>query len=63
MTLIRVLKNLYEGIVACARIEKENTEVFEVKTGLRRGCILSPTPLNISLDYIMGRATEGNERI
>ena len=30
--LIRVLKNLYEGIMVCVRIEGENTEVFDVKT-------------------------------
>ena len=61
--LIRILKNLYEGIMACVRIEGENTEAFDVKTGLRQGCILSPTLFNITLDYIMKRAMEGREGI
>ena len=61
--LIRILKNLYEGIMACVRIEGENTEEFDVKTGLRQGCILSPTLFNITLDYIMKRAMEGREGI
>ena len=61
--LIRILKNLYEGIMACVRIEGENTEAFDVKTGLRQGCILSPTLFNITLDYIMRRAMEGREEI
>ena len=59
--LIRILKNLYEGIMACVRIEGENTEEFDVKTGLRQGCILSPTLFNITLDYIMRRAIEALE--
>ena len=49
--------------MACVRIEGENTEAFDVKTGLRQGCILSPTLFNITLDYIMRRAMEGKEGI
>ena len=61
--LIRILKNLYEDIMACVRIEGENTEAFDVKTGLRQGFILSPALFNITLDYIMRRAMEGRESI
>ena len=61
--MIRILKDLYEGIMACVRIEGENTELFQVKTGLRQGCILSPTLFNITLDYIMSRAMEDKEGI
>ena len=46
---------------ACVRIEGENTEDFDVRTGLRQGCILSPTLFNITLDYIMSRDMEGKE--
>ena len=50
--------------MSCVRIEGENTEAFDVKTGLRQGCILSPTLFNITLDYIlMKRAMEGREGI
>ena len=49
--------------MACVRIEGENTEEFDVKTGLRQGCILSPTLFNITLDYTMRRAMEGREGI
>src|SRR6202142_3562357 len=61
--MIRILRNLYEGITACVRIEGENTEAFEVRTGLRQGCILSPTLFNITLVYMMRRAMEGKEGI
>ena len=49
--------------MACVRIEGENTEAFDVKTGLRQGSILSPTLFNITLDYIVKRAMEGREGI
>ena len=49
--------------MACVRIEGENTEELDVKTGLRQGSILSPTLFNITLDYIMRRAMEGREGI
>ena len=41
------------GIMACVRNEGENAEAFDVKTGLRQGCILSRTLFNIALDYII----------
>ena len=49
--------------MACVRIEGENTEEFDVKTGLRQCCILSPTLFNITLDYIMRRTMEDREGI
>ena len=52
-----------KAFTACVKIEGENTEAFEVRTGLRQGCILSPTLFNITLDYIMRRAMEGKEGI
>ena len=49
--------------MACVRIEGENTDAFDVKTGLRQGCILSPTLFNITLYYIMRRVMESRKGI
>ena len=57
--MIMILKNLYDGIMACVRIEGKNTEDIDIKTGRHQGCIFSPTPFNVTLHYIMSRAKEG----
>ena len=54
---------MYEGNMACVRIEGESTDAFDVKTGLHQGCILSPTLFNITLDFVLSRAMKGRERI
>ena len=53
--IIRLIRNLYSTIFACIRLEGEETEWFEIETGLRQGCILSPILFNMVLDYIMRR--------
>ena len=53
--LIRMIENIYSTVSTCIRLEGEETEWFEIKTGFRQGCILSPILFNIVLDYIMRR--------
>ena len=53
--IIRIMENLYSTVLACIRIDGEETEWFKIKTGFRQGCILSPMLFNIILDYIMRR--------
>ena len=53
--LLRMIENLYSTVSACIRIEGEETEWFQIKTGFRQGCILSPLLFNMILDYIMRR--------
>ena len=47
----------------CVRIQGDNTEAFDVMTGLRQCCILSSTLFYITLDYIMRRSMDGKEGI
>ena len=56
--IIRILENLYSLVMACVRISGKETDWFQIITGFRQGCILSPTLFNIILDYIMRRVEE-----
>ena len=40
--LFKVVKNMYESVKACVRINNECTDFFECSEGLRQGCLLSP---------------------
>lgn len=43
---------LYSGIKCCVRTTEVKSEAFEVKTGVRQGCILSTVLFNCFLDHI-----------
>ena len=54
--LCRLLKALYANTQAAVRVEGELTEWFDVKTGLRQGCLLSPALFNVFIDRVVKRA-------
>ena len=51
-----LLKNLYEGQEATVRTGHGTTDWFQIGTGARQGCILSPFLFNVYADYIMRNA-------
>lgn len=57
--LCRLIKSLYSGTQASVRVDGELTEWFEVKTGLRQGCLLSPTLFNVFIDRVVRKALAG----
>ena len=51
--LICLLRNLYAGQEATVRTGHGTTDCFQIRKGVRRGCILSPCLFNLYTEYIM----------
>ena len=51
--LVRLLKALYRDTQSAVRVEGDLTEWFNVNTGLRQGCLLSPMLFNIFIDQVI----------
>ena len=50
------LRNLYAGQEATVRIRHGTTDWFQIRKGVRQGCILSPCLFNLYAEHIMGNA-------
>ena len=48
-----LLRNLYAGQEATVRTGHGTTDWFQVRKGVRQGCILSPCLFNLYAEYIM----------
>ncbi len=51
--LLSSIKSFYEEASACVKISGEISEHFEIKVGLRQGCVMSPWLFNIYIDGVM----------
>ena len=51
-----LLTNLYAGQEATVRTGHGTTDWFQIGTGARQGCILSPCLFNLYAEYIMQNA-------
>ena len=51
-----LLRNLYAGQEAIVKTGHGTTEWFQVRKGVRQGCILSPCLFNFYAEYIMRNA-------
>jgi len=51
--LICLLKNLHEGTMAAVKWKDGLSDWFEVRTGVRQGCVIVPHFFNIFIDYIV----------
>ena len=54
--LICLLRNLYAGQEATVRTGHGTTDWFQIRKGVRQGCILSPCLFNFFAEYIMRNA-------
>ena len=48
--LLTAIKALYDCVSSCVKVNNHKTEWFQVKCGLRQGCILSPLLFNIYIN-------------
>ena len=51
-----LLRNLYSGQEIIVRIGHRTTDWFQIRKGVRQGCILSPCLFNLYAEYIMRNA-------
>ncbi len=51
--LLSAIKSFYEEASACVKTSGETSEHFEVRVGLRQGCVMSPWLFNIYMDGVM----------
>ena len=51
-----LLRNLYAGQEATVRTGQGTTDWFQIRKGVRQGCILSPCLFNLYLEYLMRNA-------
>ena len=51
-----LLGNLYAGQEATVRTAHGTTDQFQIRKGVRQGCILSPFLFNLYVEYIMRNA-------
>ena len=50
-------RNLYAGQEAIVRSGHGTTDWFQIRKGVRQGCLLSPCFFNLYLEYIMWNAS------
>ena len=51
-----LLRNLYAGQEATVRTGHGKTDWFQIRKGIRQGCILSPCLFNLYAEYIIRNA-------
>ena len=51
-----LLRNLYAGQEATVRAGHGKTDWFQIRKGVRQGCMLSPCLFNLYAEYIMRNA-------
>ena len=60
--LCRLLQALYAGTKSAVREDGELSDWFDVNTGLRQGCLLSPALFNVYIDHVLRRTLDEVEK-
>ena len=59
--VVNMINNLYEGMSCRVIHGGQQTKNFEIRTGVRQGCLLSPFLLILAIDWIMKTETKGKQ--
>ncbi|VDO98886.1 unnamed protein product [Schistosoma margrebowiei] len=59
--IVNIIQNSYDGLNCKIVHTGQLTDSFEVKTGVRQGCLLSPFLFLLVIDWIMETSTSGGE--
>ena len=59
--LTRIIKESYEGMACQVVHGGQLTRRFDVRTGVRQGCLLSPFLFLLAIDWVMRRTTDGQK--
>jgi len=51
--VVTIIKKMYDNTKCAVQIGGQLTDCFQVKVGVRQGCIMSPTLFNVFLDHVM----------
>ena len=57
---VTIIQQLYEDATCQVIHNGKQTETFSVQTGVRQGCLLSPTIFLMVVDWVMRQSTAGN---
>ncbi|KAK3517624.1 hypothetical protein QTP70_013436 [Hemibagrus guttatus] len=60
--LVTIIQDLYKNFECRVIHNNELTEPFNVHTGVKQGCILSPILFSLAIDWLMRSVTEGQRR-
>ena len=60
---ISIMRNIYDGTQCCVKTADGTTDWFEIKTGVRQGCVLSTLLFLIVIDFVMRRTSQTNKGI
>ena len=56
--IVEILRSWYEGINCCVRVDCVEGDWFPIRTGLRQGCVMSPSLFILYMDDMMRKVTE-----
>ena len=55
--ITNIIRNSYEGMTCKVVHDRQLTDAFQVKTGVRQGCLLSPFLFLLAIDWVMKTST------
>ena len=60
--IINVIKVLHDGFQCSVLVDNNETDWFDVTSGLKQGCMLSPLLFLVAIDWIMRESTKDQSR-